>query len=410
MPTSRGDALDVAILALTALFALRGYRRGLVYSVMSTGGFLLGAVIGSRIAPALVKEVLSRQTKDSAADKAVLQRALTVIIVLVAAVALEYAAARMAVVLRRALHLTPLGPVDGLGGAALSAAGLLLFAWLIGTALGSSPYPKVVSQIRRSEVLSIVNRALPSSTRHQFSALLRSLQTHSFPALFDPLGRLPQILAPVPAPDAGVVPGALQASGPSVVKIVGQAPECSRQSEGSGFVISSDHVMTNAHVVAGVRSLTVTTPGPGSRTLTGHVVLFDSQRDVAVLYVPGLGRAALSFAGTAQRGASAVVVGYPEDGPFKAVPARISGHQEITGPDIYQGSTVTRDVYTLRAVVQPGNSGGPLLAPDGRVDGVVFAKSIDTVDEGYALTAAEVATDVREGQRATAAVSTHGCD
>lgn len=410
MNASRGDALDLVLLALAALYALRGFRRGLVFSVLSTGGFLAGAFLGSRLAPRLVPVLLSRQASDSAADKAVLQRLLTVLVVLGLALLCQYAAARLAAVLRTALRITPLGVLDGAGGAVLSVGGLLLAAWLLGTALGSSPYPKVVSEVRRSEVLAVVDRVLPGDSRRAFSALLRTLQTHSFPALVDPLGRLPQVPVPVAPPDAGVVPGALRQAGPSVVKIVGQAPECSRESEGSGFVLSADHVMTNAHVVAGVRSLTVTTPGPGSRTFVGRVVLYDPHRDVAVLDVPGLDRPALAFAGSVPVGASAVVAGYPENGPFSAVPARVSGRQEVTGPDIYQSATVTRDVYTLRARVEPGNSGGPLLAPDGRVDGVVFARSTDTPDEGYALTAAEVAADARAGAGLTAAVSTQGCD
>jgi S1-C subfamily serine protease len=410
MHPSRGDGLDIVLLVLAALYAFRGYRRGLIYSVLTAAGFLAGAAAGSALAPRLVRELLSRAARDSAADRAVLQRALTVGIVLLFAVLGELLAARLARILRTALSLTPFGIVDGAGGAVLSTGAFLLVAWLIGTALGSAPYKQVVSQIRRSEVLSIVNAAVPGSARAQFSTLLRSVQGKSFPPLFDPLGQLPQILDPVPAPDAGVVPAALRAAGPSVVKIVGQAPECSTQSEGSGFVISADHVLTNAHVVAGVRSLTVTTPGPGSRTLVGRVVLYDPKRDLAVIAVPGLGRPALAFAGTAVRGASAVVAGYPENGPFTAGAARISAHGAVTGPDIYQRSTVTRDVYTLRGRVEPGNSGGPLLTPDGKVYGVVFAKSTDQADVGYALSAAEVEGDVRAGSGATARVSTQGCD
>jgi S1-C subfamily serine protease len=407
---TRGDALDVVILLLAAWYAVRGYRRGLVFSVLSTGAFLLGAVLGSRLAPALVKALLSAQATSSAADKAVVQRALTVGIVLLLAVALERAGARLALLLRRVLHLMPFGLLDGAGGALLSAAGLLLIAWMLGTALGTSPYPRVVAEIRRSEVLALVDGALPGSARQQFTALLHSLESRSFPALFDPLGPLPRVLPVLPAPDAGVVPSALRGAGPSVVKIVGQAPECGTQSEGSGFVISPEHVLTNAHVVAGVRTMTVTTPGPNGRTLAATVVLFDSRRDVAVLYVPGLHRPALAFGGPLERGASAVVVGYPEGGPFTAVPARVEGRQEVTGPDIYQQSDVTRDVYSLRADVRPGNSGGPLLGTDGRVDGVVFAKGTDSPQQGYALTAGEVAPDVRTGSTASTAVSTSTCD
>lgn len=410
MQPSRGDTLDVVLVVLAAVYAVRGYRRGLLYSLLSSAGFVVGAVAGSRVAPSLLRAVLGTQRSTVAADRAVLQRALTVVVVVGVAVVVEYLAAGVALRVRQVLRLTPFGPLDGAGGATLSVAGLLLIAWVLGTALGTAPYRTVVRQIHRSEVLAVVNGFVPAGMRGQFTALLHGLEAHSFPTLTDPLGSLPALLAPVPPPDAGVVPGALRASGSSVVKIVGQAPECSRQSEGSGFVISPDHVMTNAHVVAGVRSLTVTTPGPGSRTLTGRVVLFDPRRDVAVLDVPGLDRKVLRFAGTAQRGASAVAVGYPEDGPFTAVPARVEGQQQITGPDIYQQSTVTRDVYTLRADVRPGNSGGPLLSPNGLVDGVVFAASTDTANEGYALTAAEVAPDLAVGQTATGAVSTQGCD
>ncbi|MCU1595486.1 MAG: Serine protease [Frankiales bacterium] len=410
MQPSRGDTLDVVLLVLAALSAVRGYRRGLLYSLFSSAGFVLGAIVGSRVAPSLVNALLTAQRSTLAADKAVLQRALTVVVVLAVAVAAEYIAGRVAAPIRQALRMTPVGLVDGAGGATLSVLGVLLIAWMIGTALGTAPYRSVARQIHRSKVLAVVNVFVPTGARGQFTALLHGLEAHSFPALTDPLGSLPQLLAPVAPPDAGVVPGALRAAGSSVVKIVGEAPECSRQSEGSGFVISPDHIMTNAHVVAGLRSLTVTTPGPDSRTLTGRVVLFDSRRDVAIVAVPGLARKPLSFAGTAQRGASGVVVGYPENGPFTAVPARVEGRQQISGPDIYQQATVTRDIYSLRANIRPGNSGGPLLTPLGLVDGVVFAASTDTADEGYALTTGEVAPDLAAGRGATGAVSTRGCD
>ena len=408
--TSRGDALDLVLLFLMALYAFRGFRRGLLYTVVTSAGLIAGAVIGSRVAPGIVHALISRASRDSAADEQIVQRALTVLVVLAFAFVGELLAARLARMVRTALKITPFGVVDGIGGGVLGGVAFLLVAWLFGTALGSAPYPRVVAEIRGSQVLSTINGVIPDSGRQQFSALLRSVQGHSFPQLFDPLGQLPALLAPMPAPDAGVVPAALRASGPSVVKIVGQAPECSRQSEGSGFVISRDHVMTNAHVVAGVRTLTVTTPGPGSRTTTGKVVLFDPQRDVAVLYVPGLDRPALTFSGTTAVGDSAVVAGYPENGPFRAGPARISGRQTVTGPDIYQRSSTTRDVYTLRADVRPGNSGGPLLSPSGQVAGVIFAKSTETANVGYALTAAEVASDFRAGASATTPVSTQSCD
>jgi S1-C subfamily serine protease len=102
-------------------------------------------------------------------------------------------------------------------------------------------------------------------------------------------------------------------------------------------------------------------------------------------------------------------VGYPLDRGFTAVAARIGRVEAAKGPDIYQTALVTRQIYPIRSVVQPGNSGGPLLAPDGKVYGVVFAAAVSVLDTGYALTGSEVAPDVRRGDRDFAQVSTQAC-
>ena len=140
------------------------------------------------------------------------------------------------------------------------------------------------------------------------------------------------------------------------------------------------------------------------------MVLYDPNRDIAVLLVPGLNRKPLAIAGPADSGTSAVVAGYPENGPFTADPARIAARTKVTGPNIYQDRTVTRQVYTVRGRVRPGNSGGPLLSSTGQVYGVVFAASVDQSEVGYVLTAAEVAPDLQAGRTATGAVGTQGCD
>jgi S1-C subfamily serine protease len=140
------------------------------------------------------------------------------------------------------------------------------------------------------------------------------------------------------------------------------------------------------------------------------VVLFDPERDLAVLYVPGLNARTLDFAGPANLGDEAIVAGYPRDHPFTVVPARIGDDQLAQAPDIYQSREVTRQIYSIRANVQPGNSGGPLLAPDGRVDGVVFAAAVGVKDTGYALTASEAQSDARAAAGSTSPVSTQACD
>jgi S1-C subfamily serine protease len=191
---------------------------------------------------------------------------------------------------------------------------------------------------------------------------------------------------------------------------MGIAPTCQRKIEGSGFVISPHHILTNAHVVAGVTESQTVTTRTGAAPLRATVVLFDPERDLAVLYVPGLNARTLQFAGPANLGDEAIVAGYPRDHGFTAVPARVGDDQLAQAPDIYQSKEVTRQIYSIRANVEPGNSGGPLLAPNGQVDGVVFAAAVGVKDTGYALTASEVKSDVRSAAAATHGVSTQGCD
>jgi len=194
------------------------------------------------------------------------------------------------------------------------------------------------------------------------------------------------------------------------VRVQGVAPSCQRSIEGSGFVISRDHVLTNAHVVAGVTSRQTVTTVTG-RNLNATVVYYDPQVDVAVLYVPGLDLTPLQFAGAANPGDNAVVAGYPLDAnALHLVPARIGGVLNAQGPNIYQTDTVTRQIYEIRAVVKSGNSGGPLLSPAGTVAGVVFAAAVGVSDTGFALTAAEVSVDASAGEQLTTAVSAGACD
>jgi S1-C subfamily serine protease len=129
-----------------------------------------------------------------------------------------------------------------------------------------------------------------------------------------------------------------------------------------------------------------------------------------VLDVPGLTATPLSFSATpAATGDPAVVLGYPEDGPFNVQSARVRSRITVGGNDIYGNSGVNREIYSLRAVVRSGNSGGPLIADDGSVLGIVFATALDSSDTGYAVTAAEVAADARSAATARAAVPTRSC-
>ena len=234
-----------------------------------------------------------------------------------------------------------------------------------------------------------------------------TLARGSFTQVFSGIGKVH--LVNVPAPDPAVVNGpGDQAAKSRVVKVLGSAPECGRSIEGSGFVYAPRHVMTNAHVVAGVtRGQTVTTAD--GVTYRARVVFYDPRIDIAVLYVPGLNLKPLRLVGQANNGSDAVVAGYPLDHSFTAMPARIGQVLEVKSPDIYSSSQVDRQVYQIRGVVGPGNSGGPLLSPAGTVDGVVLSVKVGVPDTGFVLTASEVQADANAGANATVPVSTQGC-
>jgi S1-C subfamily serine protease len=249
---------------------------------------------------------------------------------------------------------------------------------------------------------------MPSTARTMFSDFRRLLASGPFPEVFSGIGAA-HVLSVAPANSAVLnSPGYLAATS-RVFKVRGTATSCSRVIEGSGFVYAPDHILTNAHVVAGVnQNLMVYSKSGVAHSAT--VVFYDPQVDVAVLYVRGLDMAPLSFAGPAQGGADAVVAGYPLDRGYTQVPARIGDTQDATGPDIYQTSQVTRQIYEIKANVEPGNSGGPLLSPSGTVYGVTFAAAVGVADTGFVLTAAEVEADAHAGSTSKIAVSTEGCD
>jgi S1-C subfamily serine protease len=300
--------------------------------------------------------------------------------------------------------------LDSVGGALVSVVSFLLIAWVVGSVLNGSPFPVVDGQVNNSLVLQTVDRFVPSPARTMFSDFRRLLATNStYSEVFSKIGA--ERIFDIPAPDQSVLDSrGYLAARASVVRVTGVAPTCSLSIEGSGFVISPDHVLTNAHVVAGVTEHQIVTTASG-QIFNATVVLYDPQVDIAVLYVPNLNLPALRFAGPANPSDNAIVAGYPLDSQtLDAVAARIGGIQDVQGLNIYQDSTVTRQIYEVRAVVKSGNSGGPLLSPAGTVDGVVFAAAIGVPDTGFALTAAEVSADANAGAGDTAPVSTMGCD
>ncbi|MEU2419743.1 MarP family serine protease [Streptomyces sp. NPDC007851] len=387
------DLLDLVLVLVVLVYAAAGYRRGLVAGCVSLAGFVGGAVVGVWVLP-WVMELVTRGTATATV--------VAVLTVLVPAVVVHELAGRLALRLRRELDQGALRVADGVGGAAANAVAVLIVAWVAASVLGASSSPAVTTAIRDSRLLGAVQNTMPDTTPAWFSRATSALTEAGFPQVFNPFENESTAQVARPSGD-NVTAVATNAAKRSTVKIEGSSGTQGR--EGSGFVFAPEHVMTNAHVVAGIDNPSVRIGGVGA-SYDAQVVLFDPDRDVAVLYVPQLRAPVLRFDTTAARGNSAVVAGYPQDGDLNLQAATVANKVQATGQNIYSDATVTREIYSIRSTVRPGNSGGPLLTTGGRVFGVVFARSTSDSETGYVLTADEVATDAARGARATSAVDT----
>jgi S1-C subfamily serine protease len=322
------------------------------------------------------------------------QSLLAVGIVLLAATVGQVALGWVGAVVRARITWRPARMVDAGMGAAVSVIAMLVITWFLASSLRPGPLPSLSRQISDSRVVTAVDRVMPEGARTLFSSFRQVLDDNELPTVFG--GLSPERIRSVQPPAPGITStAAVRRAALSVVEISGTADECSRRLDGSGFVIAPQHVLTNAHVVAGVDRPQVRVGGDGPR-LAARVVVFDPRRDLAVLYVPDLS-------------AAAVVAGFPGGGPFRLGAARIRDTLNARGADIYHRSQTTRGVFSLYADVEPGNSGGPLLSLKGDVYGVIFAKSLDDAQTGYALTVDEARPVVKAGRSATAAVDTDTC-
>ncbi|MFF7338782.1 MarP family serine protease [Streptomyces sp. NPDC008163] len=398
------NVLDILLLAGAVWFAVIGYRQGFVVGILSVIGFLGGGLVAVYLLPVLWDQMTDGSEVSSTAA------VVAVVIVIVCASVGQAFTTHLGNKLRRHITWSPARALDATGGALVNVVAMLLVAWLIGSALAGTSLPTLGKEVRSSSVLLGVSRVMPPQASTWFTDFSSVLAQNGFPQVFSPFANEPITEVKAPDPALAGSPVAARAK-QSIVKVVGTAPSCGKVLEGTGFVFSGRRVMTNAHVVGGVDEPTVQIGGQG-RLYDAKVVLYDWQRDIAVLDVPDLDVKPLQFTGPdsdAETGDSAIVAGFPENGSYDVRSARVRARIDANGPDIYHRGTVRRDVYSLYTTVRQGNSGGPLLTPEGKVYGVVFAKSLDDPDTGYALTADEIRDDITQGRTANQQVDSQGC-
>lgn len=377
--------LDWIIVALTLFTAAAGYFQGFVVGAATLVGFAGGLFAGARLGQAIV----------SAGSQSPYAPLFGLIGALLGGMLLATLLETLGYGLRRRLVLPGFGVADGVAGAALSGAVALGLVWLAGAvALQTPPTRGLRDDIQRSTILRALNDLLPPS-----GPILNAL------ARFDPFPTIAGPSVDLPAPRAAIARDPqVRAAADGVVKIQGTA--CGLGIEGSGWVVARGIVVTNAHVVAGQSDTTVQLRGSGPQ-LPARAVVYDPGDDLAILRVDGLGGRTLPMAQDPPSGASAAILGFPENGPYDVRAGRLGATRNVVTQDAYGRGPVNRSITTLRGTVRPGNSGGPMVDTAGRVVTTVFAAARGGPPGGYGVPNAVVRRDL--GQVGAGTVSTGPC-
>lgn len=384
------NLLDLILVALLLLALLRGIQVGALRQAGSLGGFLVGLNLGFVVVTILNVRALMPQFGSVAVFAAVMLTAF-----------LGASLGEMvALFIERGVERIKLGFLNRLLGGLIGLGITSISIWLITALLAG--LPGMSAALAESRVIAAVNQHFPPVPPSVIQ-VGKTLNENLFPRVFEQEEPSPTVA--VDNPSDPEIAQAVAKARASTLKISGIG--CGGVIFGSGFAVSNEVVATNAHVVAGISSFVVQSD---SQTLKARPIYFNPDLDFALLYVPGLRAPVLPFAESeAVTGTKAVALGYPGGGGFTASPASVIDAIQAVGRNIYDEGSVRREVYRLQASVRHGNSGGPLVTPEGQVLGVIFAGSAESANVGYALTTQEVMPLVAQHASSQAGVSTQEC-
>jgi uncharacterized membrane protein required for colicin V production len=376
-------AVDWIVIAVVVLTTLNGWRRGFVASAFSLGGFVVGAYVGSRVAGHVLN-----------GGSASLWTPFVGLLGAVAGAAIvQMAGGFVGSFFRRGLRLTPLRLLDSAGGLLLGAATGLVLVWVVGATVLLLPgQTELRRAVQRSAILTRIDERVPP--RRLLHVLAR----------IDPLPSVIGPPAPSGPPPVGIARDRdVRRAALAVVRVTGTA--CGLGVEGSGWFVAHRLVATAAHVVAGERDTEIQLVGrPTPQPV--DVVVFDSRNDVAVLRLRGgKGHAPLRMHEQPQDGRAVAILGYPENGPLTAAPARIGRSATVITRTADGSRLVPRTITAVAGRVRHGDSGGPAVDTNGVVQTMIFAARVGSA-VGYGVPPSLVARAVRS---AHGPVSTGDC-
>ncbi|WP_104045643.1 MarP family serine protease [Arthrobacter sp. ZGTC412] len=385
--------LDLVLILALLSYLIYGLRNGFLVTVGGIAGFAAGAVAAFFAVP-----LVSGFVEDSG------WRLTAIIAAAVALVVLGHGLGTMiGRTIRGAVRIRPLRAVDRLVGGAVNVVVSALVMSMLAFSVSSLGVPLVSQQLAESRVIRFIDGLTPDPVKATMAQLRSTVIGNGIPTLIEGLDQGPA----VPVPDASTDTPALNRAAESVLRIAGTAYQCGQNQTGTGFVVSEDRVVTNAHVVAGVSQPVVEMPDGGA--MPGRVVYFDTRHDLAVLAVDDLPAQPLALSADLPNGSPAAFAGYPHGGPFQSRPATVQDITTVLVPDIYGTNPSPEEIYRLAGNVQPGNSGGPLLTTGGQVAGVIFAKATSDAEMGFAITMDDLNPVAAQAPSLSAPVSSGQC-
>lgn len=384
--------IDLIILIGVGYAAIRGGQLGAAVQLGSYGGFWIGLFLGALIAPRVAGLISSS-----------FLRTVVLLLILFGFASIVGGFGRhLGNIASKNLSRFHLGGVDSAIGGGVAVVATLLVVWVTSAIAVNIPLAGLSAQVAGSRIVKGITGVMPPAPS-LFTRIQGFVDSAGFPSVFAALP--PAVAGPVALPSQGQINSVTAAAEKSVVKIEGIG--CGQIQEGSGFVIASNEVVTNAHVVAGTHGITIM---DAFGQHPASVVYFNPKLDIAILRTTGLAEASLPIAtSVAARGEQGVVLGYPGGGPLTTSSAGVMDAFTAQGRDIYNQSITDRLVYELEAIVRPGNSGGPIVNLKGQVIGVVFSRSTTNPDVGFALAMPAVSQSIAKAANSTSAVSTGAC-
>lgn len=155
------------------------------------------------------------------------------------------------------------------------------------------------------------------------------------------------------------------------------------QGAGSGWVLDSNGtIVTNAHVVSGATTITVTTPD--GKTYPAKLINADTASDLALIKIdaPQLKALKTGDASKLRTGDWVLAVGNPL-GEGIIVTQGIVSRLGVSVP--LSATQTYNDLIETTAPINPGNSGGPLINMAGEVVGITTLGADGYQGMGYAI-------------------------